>query len=44
MILNIIKNDVKKINIDNRVNYLVSKIEQEFIKSKKEEYKFNKYD
>ena len=38
------KDDVKKINIDNRVNYLVSKIEEEFIKIKKEEYKFNIYD
>ena len=38
------KDDVKKINIDNRVNYLVSKIEEEFIEIKKEEYKFNIYD
>ena len=38
------KEDIKKINIDNRVNYLVYKIEQEFINLKKEEFKFNKYD
>ena len=38
------KDDVKKINIDNRVNYLVSKIEEEFIKIKKEEFVFNIYD
>ena len=38
------KEDVKKINIDNRVNYLVSKIEQEFINVKKEEFKFIIYD
>ena len=38
------KEEIKKINIDNRVNYLVSKIEQEFVEIKKEEYKFKKYD
>ena len=38
------KDDVKQMNIDNRVNYLVSKIEEEFIEIKKEEYKFNIYD
>ena len=38
------KEDVKKINIDNRVNYLVTKIEQEFTDIKKKEYKFNIYD
>ena len=38
------KDDIKKINIDNRVNYLVSKIEQDFVEIKKEEYKFKKYD
>ncbi len=38
------KEDIKKMNIDNRVNYLVSKIEQNFILQKKEEFKFILYD
>ena len=38
------KEDVKKINIDNRVNYLVTKIEQDFLETRKKEYKFHIYD
>ena len=38
------KEDIKKINIDNRVNYLVAKISQDFINQKKIIYKFINYE
>ena len=38
------KEEIKKINIDNRVNYLVAKISQDFIKQKKIIYKFINYE
>ena len=38
------KEEIKKINIDNRVNYLVAKISQDFINQKKITYKFINYE
>ena len=38
------KEEIKKINIDNRVNYLVAKIAQDFINQKKITYKFVNYE
>ena len=38
------KEEIKKINIDNRVNYLVAKIAQDFINQKKITYKFINYE
>ena len=38
------KEEIKKINIDNRVSYLVAKISQDFINQKKIEYKFINYE
>ena len=38
------KEEIKKINIDNRVNYLVAKISQDFINQKKIIYKFINYE
>ena len=38
------KEEIKKINLDNRVNYLVTKISQGFINQKKIMYKFINYE
>ena len=38
------KEEIKKINLDNRVNYLVTKISQDFINQKKIMYKFINYE
>ena len=38
------KEEIRKINIDNRVNYLVAKIAQDFINQKKIVYKFISYE